>query len=254
MCNDNFNLRLAPANEVLKLDLISRFPSQKEYIEDLYNVLTLNLSAQANLLVMFTLLKIQADNNEKGIFAKFGNVLYAPLSIVAKTGEHEWSRFRTKQVEELHTSFLSFMMAQENRIGLNKTLAKYNLSFATAHCCGIIFGDKKSVRALMNSDLIKVRNRMRSYAESMAMPVHVEEVQNIPTINSDLGKTEKELYEAYEAFFETATPQSRRDFVDEAKVAEWEQILKAKTDIKYTKYKELEQMNRFKRLRASVNG
>lgn len=226
MCNSNFNHRLAPANKNHVNDLKKVFPKYSSYIEEVYGILTKDLSPQVNLLVLFTVLKVMYDKKLLGIFSEFGNILYAPLSIVAKTGDHEWTRFRPKFVEELHTSFLSFMMAKPNRIELNKFLGTHGLCFSQGHCCGVLFGSKKDVKKYEKSDLFKARNLMRSYAESMAMPVVTAEFDNLPIVTSDLGESERLFYKIYEYVFSKISIQQRKDLVDENKNILWEGIIR----------------------------
>lgn len=112
MCNDNFNERLAPLNPHHLQALNNIYPEQKKFATKVYDILTRNLTPQANLLVTFVVLKQMFDEGCSGIFRNFGSILYVPLSIVAKTSQHEWTRFRPVPVMELHDSFLSFMMAK----------------------------------------------------------------------------------------------------------------------------------------------
>ena len=85
MCGDIFYERLAPLNKKHLRQIQLMYPFQKEFAERVFHVLTENLNPQANLLVMFVVLKDFYDRGEAGIFSEFGRVLYVPLSIVAKT-------------------------------------------------------------------------------------------------------------------------------------------------------------------------
>jgi len=225
MCNCIYNPRLVPLNKKHLEDIKEIYPNQSEYAEKLFNVLTKNLCPQVNLFVSFVILKNMYDEGLSGIFSNFGKVLYAPLSIVAKTDEHQWTRFRPGVVDELHTSFLSFMMAKPNRISLNNLLNSYGLCFSQGHCCGILFGEKSDVDSYEKSDLFKGRNEMRSYAESMAMPVESVEFKDIPMVTSDLGLTERDFYKRYESTFQKMSFQSRENFVDSNKDFLWESII-----------------------------
>jgi hypothetical protein len=225
MCNSIFNHRLAPLNEKHLEDIKGVFPDQSTFLQETYEVLTKDLRPQVNLLVAFAVLKHQFDNGVRGIFGNFGKVLYAPLSIVAKTGEHEWTRFRPQPVDELHTSFLSFMMAKPNRYALNNLFGKYGLCFSQGHCCGILFGDIADVSNYEKSDLFKTRNVVRSYAESMAMPVVETDFAEIPIVTSDLGIAEKSFYDLYEETFSKIGVQSVSDYKDSGVSESWNLII-----------------------------
>ncbi len=225
MCNKEYNERLLPLNQTHLADIKAQFPHQSAYADELYAVLTKDLSPQVNLFVTFMLLKEMFDQNVRGIFGTFGKVLYAPLSIVAKTGEHEWTRFRPRAVNELHTSFLSFMMAKPNRHALNALLGRQGLCFSQAHCCGITFGAVADIAEFEKSELFKARNTLRSYAESMAMPVVEVPFEEVPLITSDLGDAERTFYKMYEEVFAKMTPQQPQDFVDTTKDALWDSIV-----------------------------
>lgn len=225
MCNDKFNERLAPLNKQHLREVQTQFPHQRAFAESVFSILTTNLTPQVNLLVAFVALKELYDRGRYGIFAAFGRVLYAPLSIVAKTGEHEWTRFRPVAVEELHTSFLSFMMAKPNRLALNRLFGKHGLAFSQGHCCGILFGAAADITAYENSKLFANRNQMRSYAEAMGMPVVAVEFDSIPTENSDLGPTEREFYELYEETFARMQSQGRESYQDRTLEMLWQDIV-----------------------------
>ncbi len=230
MCNSIFNHHLAPLNKKHLEKICEIFPSQVEFAKKVYEVLTKNLKPQVNLLVSFVILKHQYDSIKKGIFGEFGRVLYAPLSIVSKTGDHEWTRFRPKPVEELHTSFLSFMMAKPNRESLNILLNQYELCFSQGHCCGILFGEIKDVERYESSDLFKTRNLVRSYAESMAMPVTECDFESIPIVTSDLGKTEAEFYSIYEETFNKMGTYQLNDYRDVSIESSWNLIISKMTN------------------------
>jgi hypothetical protein len=225
MCNEHFNERLAPLNRQHLVEVQAQYPEQANFAASVYEVLTKNLTPQVNLLVTFVALKQQFDEGRQGIFGAFGRVLYAPLSIVAKTGVHEWTRFRPQAVEELHTSFLSFMMAKPNRQALNRLLGRYDLAFSQGHCCGILFGRAADVAAYENSPLFARRNVMRSYAEAMAMPVVSTSFAEIPAENSDLGPTEQDFYDRYEQTFARMLPQGRLAHCDYVHERIWESIV-----------------------------
>ena len=241
MCNAIFNHKLAPLNKKHVEDIKNIFPNQSNFIERTYEILTNNLRPQVNLLVAFTILKHQLDNGVSGIFGNFGRVLYAPLSIVSKTGEHEWTRFRPKPVDELHTSFLSFMMAKPNRNGLNSFFGEHGLCFSQGHCCGILFGETNDVANYEQSELFRTRNTVRSYAESMAMPVVELDFELLPLVTSDLGKSEKEFYDLYEKVFLQISEQSIDSYKDESIDNSWNfiisKVINLPTDVEkvYTK-------------------
>jgi hypothetical protein len=225
MCNDRFNPRLAPLNRQHLRDVQARFPQQAAFAAEVYDILTDRLTPQANLLVTFVVLKDLFDRGRAGIFNAFGRVLYAPLSIVAQTGPHEWTRFRPSAVDELHTSFLSFMMAKPNRLALNRLFGRYGLAFSQGHCCGILFGAEADLAAYEASDLFGQRNRMRSYAEAMGMPVVETGFEAVPPANSDLGPVEREFYRLYEETFAHMTEQGRAAHIDPAMRELWEGIV-----------------------------
>ena len=227
MCTENFNERLAPLNRRHLAHVQARFPRQHEFAESVFNILTQHLTPQSNLLVAFVALKELFDRGRSGIFGAFGRVLYAPLSIVARTGNHEWTRFRPQPVWELHDSFLSFMMAKPNRLALENFLGEQGMVLSQRHCCGILFGACDDVATFEQSDEARLRNTMRSYAESMGMPVSVSGFDDIPAENSDLGPTELEFYRLYEDTFATMEPQGRGAYIDDGQEELWGQILSA---------------------------
>ena len=199
MCYDTFNPRLSPVMKQQVDELQLLYPKQASFIKDIYEALTYGygLAAQVNLLILFTLLRHQYQKNTKGILARY-NLLYVPLSILAKTGERIWTRFRPQAVKELHTSFLSFMMAETNRNAVNRTCNKYGLAFGQAHCCGVLFGAPHALKTYQESELYHERNFLRSSIESLAMPIEETSFDNIPETNSDLGKAEQEFFDLYE--------------------------------------------------------
>lgn len=197
MCNANFNPRLAPVTETQVRELQELYPEQETFIEDIYAAMTYALAPQANLLVMFTILRHQYQQKAQGILAKY-NLLYVPLSIVAKTGDRLWTRFRPPAVKELHTAFLSFMMAETNRNAVNAACGKYALAFGQGHCCGVLFGTSEAIKAYQASALYRERNLLRSGIESLAMPVEEVSWDDIPENNIDLGAVEREFFDLYE--------------------------------------------------------
>lgn len=225
MCNQVYDEHLAPLNEQHLREVQAQYPGQADFAEKLYKVLTKNLTPQVNLFVSFVVLKEMYDQGKNGIFSAFGRVLYAPLSIVAKTGEHEWTRFRPRSVNELHTSFLSFMMAKPNRLALNGLFGQYGLVLSQGHCCGILFGAKDDVVSYEQSELFAKRNQMRSYAESMAMPVAETSFENIPAVTSDLGAAEREFYKLYENTFAKMAIQGRDAYRDDTQERIWDEIV-----------------------------
>lgn len=231
MCNAHFNEHLAPLNRRHLEDIQAYFPAQAEFAEKVFHALIFHLNPQVNLLVAFVVLKYQYDLGMRGIFGRFGRVLYAPLSIVAKTGSHEWTRFRPIVVEELHKSFLSFMMAKENRLALAGVMGEYGLTLSQGHCCGIIFGESSAVDAFEGSDDAKLRNEMRSYAESMGMPVSVVEFENIPSENSDLGVVERKFYDLYSDVFVQISLQGYESYIDPRQELLWQEIMDRKSDL-----------------------
>lgn len=231
MCNEDFNERFAPLNRRHLAEVQEQFPQQETFARSVFNILTRDLTPQVNLLVAFVILKELYDRGRAGIFGKFGRVLYAPLSIVAKTGAHEWTRFRPKPVEELHSSFLSFMMAKPNKIALEYELKGYGIMLSQRHCCGILFGSPKDVIAFEQSEDARLRNIMRSYAESMGMPVVVADFDDIPAENSDLGPVEREFYERYEQVFGHMTPQGRSVYHDPTQDTIWDTIIASSSNM-----------------------
>lgn len=201
MCNDLYNPRLLPLKQTHLEQLCGILPHQSQYLHDVYADLTDSLTPQANLLVLFAALKEAFDKKQFGVFRQFGSVVYAPLSIVAQTAQHEWTRFRTQAVTECHSSFLSFLMAKVNVEKLEKTLMKHGLCLSRGHCCGILLGEPADIAVVEKSDLYAARNQMRSYAESMAMPVQSCSLLEIPVRNSDLTASEITIFESYESYF-----------------------------------------------------
>jgi len=230
MCNAHFNEHLAPLNRRHLEDIQTYFPAQSEFAEKVFHALISHLNPQVNLLVAFVALKYQYDLDMRGIFGRFGRVLYAPLSIVAKTGSHEWTRFRPIIVEELHKSFLSLMMAKENRLALECVMGEYGLTLSQRHCCGIIFGESSSVDRFEFSDEAKLRNEMRSYSESMGMPVRVVGFEDIPSENSDLGVVERAFYDLCSDVFARIALQGHESYIDPRQELLWDEIMERKPD------------------------
>jgi hypothetical protein len=212
MCNSQFNPNLSPVTAQHQKELCSLFPKQSDFISDVYKTLSKNLLPQVNLLVLFTLLYKQYQKREFGIFEKY-QLLYVPFSIVAQKNETTWTRFRPKPVKELHTSFLSFMMAETNRIELSQVCQKYGMSFGQSHCCGLLFGSHQDIESYQKTKLYAERNYLRSAIESLAMPV-IEDISfdEIPENNIDLGRYEYMFFQEYTQTLENLTlPQSRED-------------------------------------------
>jgi hypothetical protein len=173
------------------------YPEQWSFVHDIHVAMTCGLAPQTNLLVMFTLLRHQYQQKASGILAMY-NLLYVPLSIVAKTGEKIWTRFRPNAVKELHTAFLSFMMAETNRNAVNAVCGRYSLAFGQGHCCGVLFGAPVDIARYQQSKLYRERNLLRSSIESLAMPVDEVSFDEIPEHNIDLGIAEREFFNMYE--------------------------------------------------------
>jgi hypothetical protein len=231
MCNAHFNEHLAPLNRQHLEDIQAYLPAQSDFAEQVFHALISHLNPQVNLLVALVALKYQYDSGVKGILGRFGRVLYAPLSIVARTGFHEWTRFRPIIVEELHKSFLSFMMAKENRLALEGVMGEYGLTLSQRHCCGIILGESSAIEVFENSDEAKLRNEMRSYAESMGMPVRVVEFEDIPSENSDLGVSERAFYDLCSDVFARIAVQGYESYIDPRQELLWREIIDRKSDL-----------------------
>ena len=225
MCNDSFHEHLAPLDDQHLAEIKAIHPRQANFAEEVFGILKKGLSPQVNLLVAFVILKKIYDSHLQGIFSAFGRVLYAPLSIVAKTGDHEWTRFRPAPVAELHDSFLSFMLAKPNRLALEGLLEERGLMLSQRHCCGILFGLRDDVQEFEDSEIAQIRNEMRSYAESMGMPVVVADFDEIPNLNSDLGPAEYEFYRLYMETFNQMSKRGRPAFIDCRQEDNWDKIV-----------------------------
>jgi hypothetical protein len=203
-----FNPRLSPVTEQHVQELQEIYPDHSNFIREVYEAMTLGLAPQVNLLVMFAVLREQYRLKSAGILEKH-RLLYVPLSIVAKTGKSVWTRFRPKSVKELHTAFLSFMMAETNRNKVNAVCGNYGLGFGQAHCCGVLFGKPGDIKEFQNSKLYKDRNFLRSFIESQGMQVNEVSFDQIPSRNIDLGVAEREFFEMYDkALGQLTLPQS----------------------------------------------
>jgi hypothetical protein len=189
MCNSKFNPHLAPLDESRVQQLQTIFPNEQKFIKDVAKQMMTGLSPQ--------ILKHQFRKRSQGILSKY-NLLYVPLSIVAKTAKETWTRFRPQSVKELHTSFLSFMMAETNRNGANTIMCdRYGLAFGQGHCCGVLFGKPADIKKYQQSQLYADRNFLRSHLEALAMPVEEVPFELVPFENIDLGIAEREFYELY---------------------------------------------------------
>jgi len=231
MCNHTFNSRLAPLDNQHVEEIVGQFPRHESFIRQAARILKENLTPQVNLLVALVVFKEQLSQGARGIFSKYGDVLYAPLSIVGRTGNHEWTRFRPQPVGELHSSFLSFMMAKENFQSLNIFLARHGLVLSRRHCCGILFGAIVDVDAFERSDDAALRNKMRSYAESMGMPVVDCSFGDIPGENSDLGPIEQDFYQMYKDIFSRMSIRDRSSFIDTEQDDLWDRIISEKNSL-----------------------
>lgn len=205
MCNQQFNPRLAPLTTKHAKELVHQFPNEKLFISDMYSALTSTLTPQVNLLVMFTILFHQIKQGARGILGEH-NVLYVPLSIVAKTGTTTWTRFRPQPVQELHTAFLSFMMAETNRNIALAVCKKYGVAFGQSHCCGVLFGEPEHITSYQSTVLYRMRNLFRSTLESLAMPVVNCTFKEIPEETIDLGESERNFFALYEKTFSALEP------------------------------------------------
>lgn len=213
MCNAVFNPRLSPMTAVHALELSEVFPQEANFISDIFEAMTDHFRPQVNLLVMFAGLKHLLKNPMNGVLGD-KNVRYVPLSVVAKTGDQEYSRYRPGSVGELHTSFLSFMMARRNVKKVEQVCEQHGVKLSCNHCCGVIFGTPEAVQTYEKSEDYKARCTLRSYAESMAMPVvETEEVDEVPAGNIDLGESEREFFRIYESCMQNLSLPASREKV-----------------------------------------
>lgn len=118
------------------------------------------------------------------------------------------------------------MMAKENRLALEGVMGEYGLTLSQRHCCGVVVGETQAVKAFEESDEAKIRNEMRSYAESMSMPVDDQTgIENIPAENSDLGDVERKFYSLYEWIFNQMSLQGREAYIDSRQDLLWKEIV-----------------------------
>lgn len=228
MCTDLFNARLSPMTATHAAELCEIFPREESFISDLFRVMTEHFCPQVNLLVMFSALKHLVRERRDGALGERG-LGYVPLSVVTRSGEHEYTRYRPRAVRELHTSFLPFMMAKRNVESVESVCDLYGTKLSRNHCCGVIFGPRAAVEAYEGSEDYRARCTLRSYAESMGMPiVEVEDTSEVPGANIDLRAAELRFFELYESCMHRLTlPRSRREVdLDPAAISEaWRNIV-----------------------------
>ena len=125
-----------------------------------------------------------------GVNEDFGP--WIPLSAISL--DAEFVRYRTPAMQVFHDAFVAFNMSERNRGLVNEVLARDGLSLMTLHSCGVVILPFASRERFLNSTVHKVRNYLRSRANSLGTPlVLVDNFAAIP-VAVDMGQSEFQTY------------------------------------------------------------
>lgn len=143
----------------------------------------------AFVLIMDTLYRYQ--QKDYGVNGDFGP--WTPLSAI--TIDEHFVRYRTPEMQIFHDGFLAFNMSQRNREAVDGYLQKnHGVHIVTSHSCGVAVVAKEDRDTYLQSRLHKVRNYLRSRANSIGTElIVVNSLEELPT-NVDMGTSEKDAY------------------------------------------------------------
>jgi hypothetical protein len=130
------------------------------------------------------------QEKDYGINQNFGP--WIPLSAISL--DSEFTRYRTPAMQVFHDAFIAFNMSERNRDILDSVLKEKQMKLVTLHSCGIVIVSLEKYLEFMNCKLHKVRNKLRSRANSIGTPlVLVDNFEEIPC-QTDMGKSEFQSY------------------------------------------------------------
>lgn len=93
-----------------------------------------------------------------------------------------------------HDAFVAFYMSERNHRLVNEALESSNAQLMTLHSCGLVMVPLNKIDEFLNSKLHKVRNYLRSRANSIGTPmVMVDSFYDIP-VKVDMGNSEFNSY------------------------------------------------------------
>lgn len=129
-------------------------------------------------------------DSDFGVNQDFGP--WIPLSAISL--DEEFVRYRTPAMKVFHDAFIAFNMSERNRNLVNQELTQEGVALMTLHSCGIVIIPLAKVEAFLNSRIHKVRNYLRSRANSIGTPlVLVDSFAAIP-VAVDMGESEFNSY------------------------------------------------------------
>lgn len=130
------------------------------------------------------------QEKDYGINQNFGP--WIPLSAISL--DEKFIRYRTPAMQVFHDAFIAFNMSERNRDILDTVLAEKQMKLVTLHSCGIVIVAVEKYAEFMNCKLHKVRNKLRSRANSIGTPlVLVNNFEDIPC-QTDMGESEFQSY------------------------------------------------------------
>lgn len=126
-----------------------------------------------------------------GVNEDFGP--WIPLSAIGL--DEEFIRYRTPAMQVFHDAFVAFNMSQRNRGLVNEVLEREGLTLMTLHSCGVVVLPCTAKKRFLDSTIHKVRNYLRSRANSLGTPLVL--VDDFAAISGpvDMGPSEFHTYE-----------------------------------------------------------
>ena len=188
-----------------------RLPRQAEFARTLLAPLSDNLHSPLPFLTSLVVLREQLMNGEYGTMAPMAAVRM-PLSVLAEVNG-TMQRYLTPAIALARQSWLTIDMAQKNRQQLQAIYATFGVDVVTTCCCGIVMTAAGMGQTVLNSELVKLQDHVRSAADRLAVPVHhVSSLRAIPGENAEITPHEATSFALLENLLnEMATVQIQPD-------------------------------------------
>ncbi len=184
------------------LDMIAKlYPQQEAFARALYPVISFNLHAPLPYLASLVVLRQQFMDGKYGTM-KNVKAVRMMLSVLAETNG-KLARYLTPTIALTRQSWLTINMAMKNRSAIEAVCRAYGVDLITMCCCSISLTKAGEADAVLNSELVRLQDHVRSAADRMAVPVHVVPgFAHIPQDNAEVTAHEIEAYAKLEALLD----------------------------------------------------
>lgn len=192
--NDPRMSGIAPAH----LDMIARhYPQQEAFARALYPAISFHLHAPLPYLASLVVLREQFLRQNYGTMHSVQAVRMM-LSVLAEQ-DGRLQRYLTPVVALARQSWLTINMAKKNRAAVEAVCRRFGVDLITMCCCSISLTKAGEAETVLNSELVRLQDDVRSAADRLSVPVKlVQDFAEIPAANAELTDDEVETYRMLE--------------------------------------------------------